>query len=71
MVLTGDAITGMGAWAVVTNSCGLPLPSSGQTFLISGTRLDADAGGLCAAPASTLLQKFLRNPLTMLPGVTP
>ncbi len=62
LVRTGDALSGSGAWSV-GEPCGIPLASGGQTIEIVGLRASADPGDACLAPPSSLLQKFMRNPL--------
>jgi hypothetical protein len=62
MDLNGDTLAGTGSWSV-TDVCGLPLASVGQTFDLSGIRLNTDPGVLCDPPQSSLLQKFMRNQL--------
>jgi len=64
LALDGDRILGVSSWSA-TDPCGIPLLSQGQTTLISGTRLSVETGAACAAPPSSLLQKFLRNPLSV------
>ena len=70
MVMTGDTAVGIGSWTA-SNPCGLALPSEGQTFLITATRTSRSDGGLCVAPVSSWLQKFVRNPLSALFEVAP
>jgi len=64
LVLDGDRIIGSAAWSV-DNRCDLDLVSIGQTAMINGTRLGTDTGVRCTGPASSLVQRFLRNPLSM------
>ncbi len=58
-LMSGDALSGAGAWTLTAAGCDPPLLSEGQTFVILGIRLSPDTAGLCAAPTSSLLQKFL------------
>jgi hypothetical protein len=62
MDLVDDTITGSGFWTL-SHLCSIPLPSNGQTFTISGTRFSTDTGSMCSEPASSFLQKFIRDPI--------
>lgn len=71
MDLGDDALSGSGDWTLSATGCDPPPLSEGQTFILSGVRLSPDTAGLCAVPASSLLQKFMRNPLLPVMGVVP
>lgn len=70
LVLEADRLLGTGAWSA-NDPCGLDLPSHGQRFAVSGTRTAADTGDACAAPLSSVLQKFFHSPLSARLGVAP
>jgi len=59
--ISGDSLAGTGSWSV-NNSCSLPLPSEGQTFIFSGVRLTTDPEAVCASSVSSFFQKFMKHP---------
>lgn len=67
LVRTGDSISGVGEWSI-GEPCGIPIDRRGQTIEVIGLRESANPGDACAAPQSSLLQKFLRNNLLILLG---
>ncbi len=60
--LDGNQLGGSGQWQI-TETCGLPVGSKGQTLNLTGTRLGPPDPRTCALPASSFLRKFVRNPL--------
>jgi hypothetical protein len=59
-----DALTGSGAWHATGHGCNPPL-NAGQTVAVSGIRLGRDPGP-APAVASTLLRRFVSQPLFVL-----
>jgi len=66
---SGESLTGAGSWTG-SNTCGLPTPAGGQTFLITGSRLGPADASACILPGA-FVQKFLNNPALLRLGSQP
>ncbi|MGR9053281.1 MAG: PASTA domain-containing protein [Gammaproteobacteria bacterium] len=68
MVLLDNArIEGIGSW-ISSDTCGLALPSQGQTIRMAGIRVEPPKTPPACSPPNTFITKFLFNPLFVLIG---